>query len=725
MAGSGIGSPPNRISWPVEEYLDRLVSDCPEGVLPPQAGSGERTREARLGEPSHLPALERMRLEHSSDRAELEDERVQRDLGEPDAQAIQHHYQSLRLDLDPGLLTDFLDGDLGSGVPDVGPAGRIQPDSGVAALDEEDLPLLVADDRSYGDLGRDVSRNARADCAEPLMDISCGVFVRARLTVVDQTTGSGSPDLASDVQYLLETLPFVEALREAEPSPGDCSQRLTPPHEVPGRGCVVGHSPDATPRAPRLGTAGAPQSGGGRLVRSDSCPRIRDHRAYHTRMPHRSPALIAAPPRAPGLLWLTNARLFDATSDESREDAAVLLKDGVIYDVKDASDRCPAGAQVLDLEGRTLMPGLIDVHVHDSGAEPEPLHGAEALLSGTPAHFLQAGLRDRLRQGVTTIRVVGSQAIRPQEARQAMRYGAFRGPRLLTCGKIISATAPGGRFYGDMYREADGPDDVRRAVREQIREGADFVKVMTTGARSNELEDPEPVQFTEAEFAALVDEAHRLGYKVAAHAEGVAGCEAAIRHEMDTIEHGMYLHTRPDLLAQMASRAQVLVPTLSGYYWMAGLGRAIDPNGVDAAGEMPEVLVDLAAHNLEQGALTMRAAKDLGVRIALGSDAHTTALEVLRMIHHGLSPAAALRAGTAVAAEAVGLGDEIGTIEEGKLADLLVVDGDVLSSPELLADEERVWLVLQLGTPVAGSALERPIAGQGTTSPGVGADALG
>ena len=165
----------------------------------------------------------------------------------------------------------------------------------------------------------------------------------------------------------------------------------------------------------------------------------------------------------------------------------------------------------------------------------------------------------------------------PQQARQAMRYGAFRGPRLLTCGKIISATAPGGRFYGDMYREADGPDDIRRAVREQIRSGADFVKVMTTGARSNELEDPDPLQLTEPELAAVTDEAHRLGYRVAAHAEGLDGCAAAIRHGADTIEHGMYLHQRPDLLEAMAAGGQVLVPTLSGYYWMAGLGEAVDP----------------------------------------------------------------------------------------------------------------------------------------------------
>ncbi len=172
--------------------------------------------------------------------------------------------------------------------------------------------------------------------------------------------------------------------------------------------------------------------------------------------------------------------------------------------------------------------------------------------------------------GVTTLRNVGSQALQPQEARQAMRYGAFRGPRLLTCGLIISATAPGGRFYGAMYREADGVDEIRKAAREQLRAGADFIKVMTTGARSNELEDPDPLQLTDDELAALVQEAHRMGVRVAAHVEGLDGTAAAIAHGMDTIEHGMYLCQRPELLDRMAAAGQFLVPTLSGYYWMGG-----------------------------------------------------------------------------------------------------------------------------------------------------------
>jgi imidazolonepropionase-like amidohydrolase len=274
-----------------------------------------------------------------------------------------------------------------------------------------------------------------------------------------------------------------------------------------------------------------------------------------------------------------------------------------------------------------------------------------------------------------------------------------------------------------MYREADGPDDIRRAVREQIRAGADFIKMMTTGARSNELEDPEPLQLTEPELAAVTDEAHRLGYRVAAHAEGLDGCAAAIRHGVDTIEHGMYLHQRPDLLEAMAAGGQVLVPTLSGYYWMAGLEEAIDTEGrtgpsvrtadgpaaapsAHADPGMPPMLSGLAWHNLEQGAASMRAARLAGVPIALGSDVSlATGLEIQRMVHHGLTPAEALVAATRTAAEALGLGEQIGTVAEGMLADLIIVDGDPLTEPRLLSDPGRIWLVLQLGVPVAGQAL--------------------
>ncbi len=427
-------------------------------------------------------------------------------------------------------------------------------------------------------------------------------------------------------------------------------------------------------------------------------------------MPHRFPALTADPPRAEGRLWLTGARLFDGTGGPVRDGIAVLVEDGVIQRVGRASEPCPDGARLLDVQQRTVMPGLVEAHTHILSDTPQTLRGAEPFLPGTPAHFLQAELREFLRAGVTTVRFTGAQGDGPQEARQAMRYGAFRGPRLLTCGKIISATAPGGRFYGTMYREADGPDDMRRAVREQIRAGADFIKIMTTGARSNEMEDPDPLQLTEAELAAVADETRRMGYQLSAHAEGLAGCEAAVTHGADTIEHGIFLHQRPDLLDAMAASGQVLVPTLSGYYWMAGLGDAVDPAEAQRVPEMPPGLVDLADQNLENGTASMRAARDAGVKIALGSDMEVAvALEVQRMIFHGLTPGETLVAATRTAAQALGIGDQVGTVEQGKLADLLIVDGDPLAEPALLADSSRIWLVLQLGVPVAGQALEQEV----------------
>ena len=268
-----------------------------------------------------------------------------------------------------------------------------------------------------------------------------------------------------------------------------------------------------------------------------------------------------------------------------------------------------------------------------------------------------------------------------------------------------------------MYREADGADDVRRAVREQLRRGADFVKVMTTGARTVELEDPGPSQLTRAEIATVVDEAHRMGYRVAAHAEGLDGTEIAIDEGIDTIEHGMYLSRRLDLLERMARSGQTLVPTLGCFYGVAGAA-APDGGGPDAAArpraEPPptwsHLLVDLALHNLEEADLTLRAADAAGVPIATGHDwapIDDLGIEIVRMVHHGLSASEAHVASTATAARALGLGDQVGTVEPGRLADLVVVDGDPLERIGVLRDRERIWLVLQLGEAVAGAALER------------------
>jgi imidazolonepropionase-like amidohydrolase len=424
---------------------------------------------------------------------------------------------------------------------------------------------------------------------------------------------------------------------------------------------------------------------------------------------HRLACLLADPRPAEGRLWLSNGRLFDGTGAPARDRVSVLIEDGRIAQVVDAADPTD-GAPAVDLQGRTVLPGLIDAHVHAGGgfAQPEALHGAEPILEGAIAHVLAAELREVLRMGITTLRDVGSIGDIVVEARQAMRYGAFRGPRLLTCGRIVSPTSPGGRFFAGMYREADGCDSVRQAVREQFRYGADFVKVMTTGARSVELEDPDPAQLTREELATLVDEAHRMGYRVCAHCEGLPGTELAIQEGVDTIEHGMYLNQRPDLLELMAANGQVLVPTLSFLLHVAGL----DAEAGCGAAPWTPLLVELGKHNVEQAHLTLEAARDAGVRLALGRDKaplRASADELLAMVEFGLAPHEALVAATSGGAYALGLLDEVGTIEPGKLADLLVVDGDPVAQPEVLRERDRIWLVVQLGAPVAGTALEHSL----------------
>jgi imidazolonepropionase-like amidohydrolase len=418
-------------------------------------------------------------------------------------------------------------------------------------------------------------------------------------------------------------------------------------------------------------------------------------------MPPRLPCLLNDPPAAPGRTWIANARLFDGTGAPVRR-ASLLVEDGRIAAIAAAAEDPPEGARVIDAAGRTLMPGLIDAHQHATAGsrsfcKSANESGTEAIWPGTAAHVVAQVFRELLRMGITTFRDVGGYDDLLVEARQAMRYGAFDGPRVLACGRIVSATSPGGRFFHGMYREADGADEIRKAVREQIRYGADFIKVMTTGARSVELEDPDPAQLTREELAVAVEEAHRMGYRVCAHCEGIAGTELAIVEGIDTIEHGMYLNQRPDLLERMAASGQVLVPTLSFLLHVA------------ESGEWTPLLVELGEHNVEQSRLTLVAAREAGVRLAMGHDTaplHAGANELLRMVEAGLPADEALVAATSGGAYALGLSEHVGTIERGTLADLLVVDGDPLARPELLTERERIWLVLRLGEPVAGTALE-------------------
>jgi imidazolonepropionase-like amidohydrolase len=389
-----------------------------------------------------------------------------------------------------------------------------------------------------------------------------------------------------------------------------------------------------------------------------------------------------------------------ATGAPPSEAASVLVAGGRITRIGGASDAAPEGATVVELAGKTLLPGLVDAHVHVTAFDlPSPLKGEAVVAPEVKHHLVAAGLRAMLAMGITTLRDVGAYGDDLLHARRAMELGAFVGPRVLACGRILSATSPGGAHFVDMYREADGADEMRKATREQIRRGADFVKLMTTGARSVALEDPEPAQVTRSEVATVVEEAHRMGFRVAAHCEGLDGTRLAIEEGVDTIEHGLELHRAPELLAALAASERILVPTLSCFF---------DLSETHACLWLPR-LVDQAKRQRDEAHRTVEAARAAGVRLAMGFDSMPhgeSALELVRLHDAGLTSLEAIAAGTAVAAAACGLEDELGTVEVGKLADLLVVDGDPVADPRVLLDPERIWLVLRAGTPVSGSALE-------------------
>jgi imidazolonepropionase-like amidohydrolase len=341
-----------------------------------------------------------------------------------------------------------------------------------------------------------------------------------------------------------------------------------------------------------------------------------------------------------------------------------------------------------------LMPALVDAHIHLSSYEtlPPPLRGEEPRSEALPYFKLANFARSLVAMGVLTVRDVGSMDDHALHLRQAIQLGLCIGPRILTCARIISATSPGCRIFTTMYRPADGPDEVRKAVREQLAMGADFVKIMATGARSVVLEDPEPAQLTREEVRTVVEEAHRLGRRVAAHAEGLGGARIAVEEGVDTIEHGLSLHRAPELLEKMAERGQTLVPTLSTFHDVSE----------DHAEKYPCTLVEQARQQREEAYKSLLAAKAAGVRIAMGFDSYPlgeNARELVRMVDGGLTPMEGIVAATSGSAAALGF-EDLGMIRAGAIADLLVVEGDPLTDPAVLLDPGRIPLVLKAGRPV-------------------------
>jgi imidazolonepropionase-like amidohydrolase len=391
----------------------------------------------------------------------------------------------------------------------------------------------------------------------------------------------------------------------------------------------------------------------------------------------------------PDRLILSGPTLIDGTGAPPVPGRAVVVEGDRVVDVVDAS-RAPAGA-VLRLDGLTLLPGLVNCHVHLClGAEADPVRPLVDDPAGLTALKMAARARQTVEAGVTTVRDLGGKDYLELAVKRAIAERLIPGPRVLAAGRGICMTGGHGWWFG---READGPDDVRKAVREQLKMGVDVIKIFATGGVMTPGVEPGSSQLTEAEIRAAIEEAGKAGRRVAAHAQATAGIRCCLEAGITTIEHGVFLDA--DLVARMKRDGVFLVPTLVA-------SRAIAEGG-EAAG-IPAFMARKARGIVETHGRSFELAARAGVPIAAGSDAGTPlnphgslVPELALMIRHGLPPMEALRAATSQAAAALGLEREIGRVAPGFAADLLAVEGDPLADIGALS---RVRLVIVRGEPV-------------------------
>jgi len=410
-------------------------------------------------------------------------------------------------------------------------------------------------------------------------------------------------------------------------------------------------------------------------------------------------ALIAQQP--PAVTAIKAARLFDGKSESTISDAVVLVEGGRITAVGSRL-AVPTGARLVDLGDATILPGFIDAHVHVTGESSDDWNAdtVAGLRRTIPEETLRAAefARRTLMAGFTSVRDVGSSDYIDVGLRNAIASGLTIGPRMLVSVHALGARGGHCDNNGFPYERfgsepgiangiASGPDQFRDAVRFQVKYGADVIKVCATGGVLSLGDDVGAPQLTQAEMDALVDEAHRLGRKTAAHAHGAEGAKVAIRAGIDSIEHGSFLDD--EAVRLMKEKGTYLVPTLmAGEY--AG--------GRKARRKYPPEIAEKAAQALAGRSQAFKRAVAAGVKIAFGTDSGVSphghnAEEFALLVEHGLSPAAALRT-TVTAAALMGLDRMVGTIEAGKQADLVGVPGDPLRN---ISTTEQVRFVMKGG----------------------------
>jgi imidazolonepropionase-like amidohydrolase len=397
--------------------------------------------------------------------------------------------------------------------------------------------------------------------------------------------------------------------------------------------------------------------------------------------------------------WTIHAkRLFDGSDSPVMHDAVVVIDDGRISAVGPTSQVSPPpDVKVLDAGDRTVMPGLIDAHVHIlltgsviSGQESRAMTDQQGLLVGVRNAQLA------LKSGLTTVRDCGDRNYLSLALRDFISGGGLAGPRLVCSGPVLTTTA--GHLWWDGI-ECDTVDDLQRGVRTLVKHGVDFIKLMGTGGNATPGSNPEASQYAAAGYQAVADDAHRMGKKVAVHVHGVGGTRMAVDAGIDTLEHCPFrAHGRieyDERLVEEIIRKGLIVSLAMPATWYRL-----------RAEEMREARTH-PGHLWESRYETIRRMHAAGVKLVVSSDTGSTGTKIdelallMEFLVKGVQlPAAAVLHGvTGLAAEALGMGDAVGTLKPGKLADIVIVDGDPLTD---ITTMQRIHTVIKDGQVLVG-----------------------
>jgi imidazolonepropionase-like amidohydrolase len=390
----------------------------------------------------------------------------------------------------------------------------------------------------------------------------------------------------------------------------------------------------------------------------------------------------------PSSTLFVNGTVIDGLGGHA-ERSAVLVEGDVITAVGSTAEAArQRAARVIDLGGRTLMPGMIDTHAHPGEGDFNPTQHDEPL--GMAALRTVQALQRTLYAGITTVRSAGSREFVDVDARDAIRQGVIVGPRLVAAGRAITPT--GGHLHDHGGLEVDGVDNVRAAVRTLVKRGVDAIKLAISPGAATRGRSVQLAQFRDEEVQAAVDETHKAGLRVLTHAISLASIRQGVAAGVDSIDHGCYLDE--EQAQQMKAKGIFYVPTFGPFYYYV-TERVAEPWRIERAAQV-------TVHHLQAFAL----AQEIGVPIAMGSDCGApsrfpngrNALEWVLCARNGMPNDRVLVAGSSGAAKLLGLDDAIGSIEPGKQADLVVLDQNPLDDMQAVLD--GVSLVMTGGTVV-------------------------